>query len=511
MDVAISAPEQVGTGEELEVEVFLGARAHERLGTIHVELVPNIGGESVGRAPVAQVDEPLGQVTDGRSSRRYTFELPQYMEPGEHLLRVRLEVPGWFDARATRPIVVVGTAPPPRVGIAVPFTSAGEGPLAHEAFVEGVLESDVVRPGGELRGRLALANSRARKYLELRASLIVGGRVLASDAVSLRGLGDGDPMGFSLHIPADTEPANAFVKLFVDSRGTVDDLRLRIPVAIVSAVAAPERTATAFGADRRRSAWRAVAQRTGLDLVADELVGHEGGVSIRVGYLVQAGAGRLEAALTWPDLGLGLVTRPERAVVGRDREQTDVFLGALVHAGAPPSMLPRDDRGLVVRRAGGSRDEEALTAIVADALAFARALPAARAAIPVPTAFAAAEASWRALADALHAPLETATMRIAGRLEALPARVFTEWSAGAAARTVVELAPRAMLGRAPVLTPEAEGLRERLASEGTLTIEAEALRLVLPAPWLDGESLLQRLRLMRQLYDLLRSGAGPYR
>ncbi|MCZ7687530.1 MAG: hypothetical protein M5U28_55845, partial [Sandaracinaceae bacterium] len=162
------------------------------------------------------------------------------------------------------------------------------------------------------------------------------------------------------------------------------------------------------------------------------------------------GGVHLVAALSHPDLGLDLIVEPASSVrklvgggvrtgdaawdrehyaVARDDEQAAIFLRALLPALRGAHLRRLDDRSLTLQPARLGAEPRSARALRRGAAHLARAMEALRGRMPPPTKLREVAEEWRALERTLGAPLETARMRVAGRMGMHPAEVRLDFDA----------------------------------------------------------------------------------
>jgi hypothetical protein len=164
--------------------------------------------------------------------------------------------------------------------------------------------------------------------------------------------------------------------------------------------------------------------------------------------------------------------------------------------------------------------------VLTEAQTLASRIPRARAAIPVPAAFAGQpEKSWSELVERLRGRLETARMAAFGELFGRRASVVTEWTRdGEALSTLVSLEaelPIAEREQRSYAKDQFEGepdgdaktrlLLELLKNALLVEVFGAELKASLPAPLLDAERALSVLALLSDLELAVRGRRGAYR
>lgn len=515
-------------------------------------------------------------------------------------LSVHAEIDWWPDARASFEIPVSPPwVPSPATGPAL-YSSAPEGPRGREPHAELSLASSWTRAGDVVRGAFALSNVEHHRYSEARVGLHALECLHFADGHFMEGrpyrelehtryhirIGaeqarEGEMIPFAFRLPADVPMALEVWPRPDGRRGLLSvrwelelevgvrwgrDLRLRAPFQVLPASArasdAPVHAAPpTVGTDRLRVVWEGVAREHGLHYEAQALTSRVGETQLVVR---RDHAGRegtfLVAELSYPDLHLDLVVEPasdmrklvgggvrvgdeawdrDHYVLARDAEQAALFLRPLLGALAGASLRRVDDRHLAVELRDAGQSRQRLSHFVGAAVDLARRFERARGAPPPPTGMEEAVSSWRELAQHLHAPLETARMRVEGELGMYGAEVrlaFDErglpmatWLSVRASAPFDEAAcfawtaPRGPLSAAlPSRMPaEQASLLARIAEDASaLAVERERISLGLPrplgVPGAEGRTIPvrvahRRLEQMAQLATLLRGEAGPYR
>jgi hypothetical protein len=300
-----------------------------------------------------------------------------------------------------------------------------------------------------------------------------------------------------------------------------------------------------------------VARDLGLTIERESMVGLVGSTRIRIWREHRGRSGlRLCAELTFPSLQLELdggqvsgarrllsfTTPPGRSdweqrhrVDGREREQVLAAWRALFDPLLTENSLGRvvltdlsDDR-LLLERADAGQNAPPLEGLARAAVMLARLVPRARAAIPPPSAMREALDAWQELARSLGGTLETARMAIECDLDGQPAEIVTHWDTfGEARHTEVTLRPEPSLpirwqlewsDAAGVTSGDLEDLNKAACEvfvelereAAAVSIAADRLIAMLPAPLADPTPARLALLRLSALADALRSRAGAYR
>lgn len=524
-------------------------------------------------------------LSPGKLQLPFRFSLPGGLPPSYrgrssgtlYEVHVHAAISWWPDARASfvaRVEPLPGPAKPPRPLVT---STAVAGPRGNEPFFEISLADRSVAAGSDLVGAVALGNVEQSRYCGLGVSLVGTERVTIGRTqhslgvarytleLPVRDAVEGAPIPFRMRIPDVTPTTQAELwrlgwSLEVRARRLLArDLVASVPVTVLPSELTGGRVprrhaAPSVGSERMRALWSSVAERIGWQLDGDELVHASSGASLRLWREHRGRRGLyLVAEMRFQSLGLGLDGGAKRGfrrfltaapvvggatfdehhyLVGREPGQVQAFAGSLglwqVELGAA-RFADIDDEHLVVelKNAGLSRGPlEALAGVIST---LARALPAARAAIPPPASMRDQVDDWAELARELDGALERARMIASGRFGVHPARVATEWGAdGTPLQTQIELRPANGLpgaqgeawleqplerGRLPRELPS--GVRRLLGTLGddvlAASISAEGVTLSRPAPLPEPLSALDGLALLSRLVEELASGHGPYR
>lgn len=588
-EVKLYVPEPARPGERITARIVLEARRPvpvDRVtctleGTESVEVGSGNSRRTQTRRFLALVASLLesARLDAGRTELRCVFDLPPDLLPsyeGRHarvryVVTVDVDIPWWLDRTERFQLVVA--RPPASIddpGPSLHATAPG-GPSAREPQLELGLDTAIVHGGETLRGRLALANTAHNPYETATVALVAfetvfGRRIEVQRFVirfAVKGVGEGEPTAFAMKLPDRLEPTREAPLFRRDwaLQVTVDygwrrNLSATVPITVVAEGTARQRRARRapleIGSGRVRALWSAVADGAGLTFdpsglamrgARDEVQlairrEHRGGEGIfLVGELRYAALGIEvdggQAGSLRRILGGGVLLGDPRwdrdhYLTGRDPAQVLSFARPLRAALAPLTLADIDDETMVVTRRDPGQLGATLERFVREVLALAAAIPAARAAIVVPTQMAEAEAAWRALAGRLGGELDRARVAVTGTLDDLEVRVATAWEpSGSPLHTeLVVAAPIPIEERYELRWSQgevAEGDLLRLperprallagltADAISLTVTRDSLSLWLPAPVFDAEGLVDPLERLAALGAALRSDQGPYR
>ena len=502
-------------------------------------------------------------------------------------LKVHVSVPWWPDRVAEFEIhVAPQERPSPKTEVAI-FSSSPSGPPDRGPHVELGVSSQWVRSGGVVSGALALSNVEHNRYSEVQVGLL--GFEVLHGGVQLRELeylryqirlgaeqaAEGERIPFRFRLPDDAmcelapaarpNGAAPLVSVYWKLEVVVgvrwaSDLTVRVPFAVLPRSPrpgdAPARLAPpTVGSDRLRELWTQVGEELGLRYEAQSLVVQKGETRLLVAR-DHAGRGGVHvvAELTYPELHLDLDVRPatsiQRAVGGgvrvgapewdrehwvsaRDAEQAAAALAQLVPILGPAQVRRMDDRRCVVAVRDAGVSARRLDGFVRASLELAEAIERLRLDLPPPPAMAAAVPTWRRLADRMSARLETARMRILGRVGELGVEVRVAFDAkgqpqwtwlGVESPSAIDSskqgrwsAPEPVESFVETFDGEAAELA-RIVVEGAAEVQVEHDRVALRfdgrmgddgGP--SGDRVEQRLGRMARLVTLLRGAQGPYR
>jgi hypothetical protein len=601
--VLVRAPEVLHPDEEVPIIVRLVARRAVKIGDVTVTLLER-----------RRLRAPAGGVPAGRSEEPRAFEVlrgPAGLRPGTtdlsgtlrvgeawpthrgdlidvtHWLQVHVDVPWWPDAARELPVLVRRRRPAAGAGEAVAgagadLPAAGAQMRGEQGRLRVALDRTVVSPGDELTGWWQVKRRRGVGSVALRLVRreYAGARTAEAvrPLVAHSGGAKGGRHGFRLSMPADlalsTDAGAWRVEWMLEAAAdAAADWLVRIPLTVLPAPEAG--TAVWHGGLLTRSmreSWRAVAQRVGLALDADDtLVGARGSVAVALRAESAGRRAELVAELRWPSLGLNLSSRgaagdgdraartsPPLAVVLPDarewarsselRAREPAQAAALLSGNLARALRGLAARGTVGLDDGGARCVRAWSGAAADledvagaAVRLAEAMDAARVNVPPPTAFGAPGVlpRWHALAARVEGVLQPGCMRVSGRTPAGAVEIETRLGArGVPLDTIVRVRPVPPLPKG-WLVPDARTAgkdgagrrRERRAANtrgfapaasealawleerhGPLTLSPEEVALRLPAPLLDPTPAVMALDAITRFCTALQGKPdGPYR
>ncbi len=480
----------------------------------------------------------------------------------EYAVEVHVDIPWWPDKRATFVVRIADARRTVVDEVPTVYVSHAGGPPGKGPYLELSLGQHSVPPGGVLRASAALGNVARNNYRRLEVDIIaqesypnvLGGPIVHEHAVarwtvSLDGrTGELQPIPFSVAVPTGLTPAfdlhgcklQWFVEVNADVAWGVDP-KLRVPIVVQPAaivdtgeVAAP----LAVGSDRLRLIWSKVGKDLGLEFDRDRLFGARADVSIEILRDSDQGQTRVLGRLEYPNLGLGLRPyRERRSLLGalesglatRDDEQTrviDTQLGARI-AKSGYELLAADDGHLSFAFQHAGLELAPLADFASWLVDLAERVAGVPNEVPMPAAMRVHADVWARAAKLLRGRLRMAEPSIEierdglklcleciydedGRLDAtqlslvpglaIPSRLQTTWS-----------------GDTPL--PEVEIDLRDLAANASWTesrriliqVEAERVRVHLPAPLPDPALELQRIEALLDLGRQLRGEQGPYR
>ena len=528
----------------------------------------------------------------GATEYRCSFTLPRDAPPSyqgmgatvAYKMNVRASIPWWPDAR---PAFWISVSPPAQAaapGKPMLYSTEPEGPRGRRAHMEISLADSAFMPGDALDGAVALHNVAFNKYHGLRVQLIGRETVEVGSqrsqnmphryqfVIPFSDPEEGRSIPFSLRVPTGI-PASCRSRLwsfdwFLRFRAMLRwsrDMVVEVPLTMAprahsdSAINRQYRAPPSVGEDRLQMVWRRVAETTGMDFDGQALLREQGGVKLSVRRQHQGSDGLfVVAALSYPAMHLDLRVQPATGLrrfgglslevplwdrkfhlSGRHLQQLRALLcGAPV--GARPlveqvleaTSVEMNDEELRVLWRDAGQGETALRRVAVHALAVAKQLDWARQRIPAPAVMSEVEGPWRALAEKLHGPLETARMAIKGNFQGIPCEVNTAWDAGGEPlHTRLVLRPPLGISSSNRLDLQVDGseLREQAGSVAELPGEArellptlvdgahslllsdEAISVFLDAPLLEPLLAHERLLLMAQLVAAVQPNQGPYR
>ena len=463
----------------------------------------------------------------GRTELNVHIPLPPESPPTFHgaaahigyTLAVHVEIDWWPDRRAEFEIFV---APPP---VASPpsepqvYSSDPKGPRGREPHVELGLASAWTRAGATVSGALALTNVAHNRYSEIHVgvcgteTIYEGSRVRSKREhlcyrirIGAEEAREGEMMPFGFRLPKDAmaelpwttrpdgEPGLSSLEWQLEVVVGIRwgrDLTIRVPFRVLPASSrkgdVPSRLAPpTVGSDRLREIWRAVGEPHGLRYDAQTLYGGFGGTTLAIRRDLMGREGIfLIAELTYAPLHLDLevvqavgIQRTGRVgvrigdpswdrehyVQARDEQQAVEVLRAIAPFLANATLRRLDDERMTLAVRGTGASRSIMQGFVSAAIELAEAFEAVREALPPPTPMRGAVDTWRALASRLDAPLETARMRVEGRLADVGAEVRVAFDErGQPLSTWVAVMPDSAIDREYHLTVTAsEAANERI-------------------------------------------------
>jgi hypothetical protein len=474
----------------------------------------------------------------------------------EYRVIVELGIPWWFGVHREFAVPVSARArergePPARARV---WASHPLGPVASQPYVEVALAGTTLRAGGELRGSAALGNVARHRYRRLVVQLVAREtlpsvlqlapseeRATCSWTFALDELDELAPLPFTLRLPDRLVPGFEvqdcrlhwlLVVSAEPARGTAVELRVPVEVSPAAASSSGPTTPLSVGAERIALIWQEVADRCGLEVLSERMVGTLGEGAGRVAFelrrtLGPRGEPRLSATLRMPSLGLGLVSKGERRGVQlRTREPATLQmlerelgnLGALELVDASDSALAfaRDDAGLHL--AG-------LLDWVTGLCALGRRLAELPARLPAPLAMQPYLARWEAAALTLAGRLRRGDMRIEIVRATLRVTIGCVFEEGLAepSGTLLELEANLAIptrlqrnwtghGQAPAHPwPLAELVANPGQRPARLSIGERSVQVLLPAPLPDPALEHERIELLFACGRALHGETNPYR
>jgi len=481
----------------------------------------------------------------------------------EYSAVIRIDIPWWPDALVEFCVRVFSATGPAEQSGAIVYASHIGGPPAKGPYLELSLGRRSVVPGGPTQISAALGNVERNRYRRLNVAIIalesfpsgLGGRAYVHEHVVSRwsvGLdghpGELQPVPFTLDLPSSLTPAfdlhgcklEWLLQVEADVAWGVDP-KLRFPIDVEPIDPADNREVAAplaVGSDRLRLIWTAVAKATGLEYIDGCLRGVVGPVTIEVHRSQQSGEARVLGILEFPTLGVGLwvqrarrglLTGVEAALVTRDPDQTSMVAAALDGrlAAAPAELCDANDQSLRFAKPGAGLELEPLREFVQFLVEFAPLITSLPDALPAPARVREYVGSWRRAARSLGASLRVADLAMVFEREGQTVALTTIYNdEGELRSTLIELIPGITipsrhrliwtgdvdlpthaLPLAELVTPPSWAPGGRIA----LQIEAESVRLFLPAPLPNPSLERPRLEALLALGRTLRGEAGPYR
>ncbi|MCA9605361.1 MAG: hypothetical protein KC619_07190 [Myxococcales bacterium] len=551
--------------------VTLSATLLAKRGTSHQGVTLSIEGQQFVRCAHCGYLEPFTKEPALRT-RQVVLE-PGELEPGEHSLearfvvdasavpsygaahsyfawiaRCRVDIPWWPDAKAEQGFVVmpIRRARPAALPIALRTPRRGDGP-----YVELTLDDRIYSPGDVIRGSMALGGLRGRHLDELTYALVRDERagpargdpyqrIRQDVSATERRFVDPAEVAEGVPIPIEVPVPSVRVESMPDGRGVKIDYRVQVAVRAGRAETTLEVPITVrwlagahAGAETievGETRWRTVlldaARDAGLDARA---ASDDRGIRASVGSVevdIEPAEGQepaLSVRMRWPRFGLGLelasrwVSSPFSSdpfdarftIDVRERAQLEPLLRGALRTALPMFEHVRmddDDLGATIRVKSLERpdlvDPMKRVRILAEALDVE---------LPPPAALEGHVAAWERLAAALGGRFVAGGLAIDVVAEEGPLRIETAFDGAEAVGTGVELCFHPPLETAP----DAElvrASRDALA-EGTLEVDASAIRVALPRVLDDPTIARPIIDGVRSLAHALRAGGdhAPYR
>ncbi|MEZ4448201.1 MAG: hypothetical protein R3B09_01895 [Nannocystaceae bacterium] len=465
----------------------------------------------------------------------------------EYTLKVAVDIPWWPDARARFHLQVVDVGHD-RPALSPLYASRLAEPPGSAPHLEISLRSDVVRPGGDLEGAIALVHGGGRPIAGLSAALIaaersprVGGVALSEvcrwTLVGAEAAADAAPRPLRIRLPVDLtsgfehgEYGLAWLLQVRLALSWMRDLEVKIPIKVNRGELVGDgerRAAPAVGSERQALLWREVARETGLQEQSGALVGRVGGVSLQIARERRPRGGEVVvAAIDAPSLAIGLTLadagdeRAAPALRSRDMSQATWLEGQLQAARGELRWAAASDDELRLEVRDAGRDARGLVAFARAVLAVARRLDEVRDQLPPPRALADRRPRWAEAARRLGARLRPGDLALFGGGEGFTFSVIHEWDRrGEVLRTHLELRPEVAIDERHHLrwhnqggeAPESE-LPLGALCEGAwqLEIERAAIRIVIVGD-VDPVAEIGRIQALQGLAGRLAGRLGLYR
>lgn len=486
---------------------------------------------------------------------------------GEHLaieyaVEVHVDIPWWPDKRVMFVVRLGDTREAIVDDQPTVYVSHAGGPPGKSPYLELSLGQRSVHAGGQLRASAALGNVERNHYRSLQVEIlaqelyptVLGGthvheQVFARWTVGVEGhAGELQPIPFSVELPRGLTPAfdlhgcslRWFLQINADVAWGVDP-KVRVPIVVQPAaladageVAAP----IAVGSERLRLIWSKVAHDHQLAFDHDRLRGARDGVSIEVRRDSDEGHTRVLGRLAFASLGVGLRPHRERrgllgalatGLATRDDEQTRLVgeqLGAAI-AAREYELLGADDQQLSIAFEHAGLELAPLSTFVAWLLELAERVAALPAALPMPAVMREHADAWERGAKVLGGRLRMAEPRLELERDGVRVSLVCSYDHdGQLHATELTLDPGLAIPTRQQLSwtgdtalPEHElELRDVAVAPSwadhhgvSIHIDAERLRVWLPAPLPDPLLERERIEALLGLGRQLRGEQGPYR
>ncbi|HLT40303.1 MAG TPA: hypothetical protein VK034_28685, partial [Enhygromyxa sp.] len=481
----------------------------------------------------------------------------------EYSVVVHVDIPWWPDARVEFGVAIAAAAvqDQPLEG-AIVYASHAGGPPAKSPYLELSLGRRTVEPGMPMQISAALGNVDRNRYRKLDVSLIaqeshptgLGGRYVHEHVFGRWSVGidnhpgELQPIPFNLDLPRGLAPGFALhdcklqwlMQVEADVAWGVNP-SLRFPITVLpDALAHRRETAAplAVGSERLRLIWTAVGKALGLDYHDGSLHGRIGACSVEVHRSQRDGEACVIGVLEFPSIGVGLATdRERRGLLGktaltlttRDPEQTAVVIELLGErlADGPAELLAADDTSLRFALPGAGLEQDSLREFVGFLLELGPSIERLPDALPAPAAMREHLDAWRDAARSFAASLRVADFQLVFVRDDQALTIATTYDdQGQLRSTEIQLAPGVTIPSRHQLTwtgdfalPDTGLALAELttapswaeADRVALSVEADRIRLFLPAPLPDPTIERPRIEALLAVGRTLRGEQDPYR
>jgi hypothetical protein len=490
-------PPRPTPGSRFEAQAVLRSRSETPIDGVEVHLVgfeerhaqgypANAPAPTWGRG--RHVDlvarAPKRVLTPGEHRFTFAFDLPPSAPPAYESrtarvvydLQVRVEIPWWPD-RTGRFLVPVEAVPTAPAGAPPLFCTDARGPQGTGLYLEASLDAAAIPLGGVLRGAVSLANVAHHRVRRIDLALVQMECGLG-ETTGIEGhryelsLYDGAPeegkaIPFKVRLPEDASVsfrgAVFQVRWYLEIRAVVtlgSDVKLVVPFRIHRSDAAPRRDGAPavrvppIGRERRALLWAESARRNGLDNDAENermTLALAGSVALAITLEPRKSGGlALTAALSWPDLGIGVALSERRWVdawasgacsidvpgfaerfTARGREGLQVR--ALLDTDVCEWLIGFDeaamgDEGATLVSATPAQTLDELNAFVERAVGTARSLAEGLRRVPAPLAMEGFVPAWRAFSASVQGRFSIGDMSVReATFDGLPLDLVTEW------------------------------------------------------------------------------------
>lgn len=426
-----------------------------------------------------------GTLRPGVQEREIAFDIPVDAPPSyrsalarvEYELDVRVHIPWWPDRHERYDVQVLAPRDDGARGAARVLTNVTGEHRGEGIAMELSLAEDVIRPGGTIRGALAVTglHGKSLRRVELACVTVETARVYSAAGPSETDRrvwvlregtpGEGEAMPFALQVPNDlvTSFDSPFINVSHALEATAvvawgSDVAVRVPVRVVrGSEASAAEGVPIVGRARNLAVWREAVQQVripGAELVRFDPEAAQVVFSVRGLRVVAREETRddlpcLVAEIAYPPLGLDLRVAERRwtdlgarvagvdeslqqrfTVRAREAAQAaallDPSLGAMLSAFDEAAL---DDAQATVARAGGVFQLSGLQRFLLQVQSLASALADASARVPPPSAVASSLDAWRAFALARGASLRVGDLSLHGWVvKGVPLRLSRRWS-----------------------------------------------------------------------------------